>query len=92
MTQEFTESCQLPDGSRVNFLGKGRFQILDPVEPDVTIQALLSDLKWLLGGPRTHDCWIAAECRNRIMALSGSKVCIGYDGKGVVIICLVTRS
>ena len=92
-TQEFTESFQLLDGSQVNHLGKGRFQILESVNQDVTIQASLSsDLKWLLGGSRTHDCWIAAEYRRRVMALSGSNVCIGYINGQVVIIDLATRS
>ena len=92
MNEDFTESCELLGGCRVNDLGHGRFQILDPVNQNVTIQASLSsDLKWLLGGSQTHDCCIPSEYCNRVMALSGSNVCIGYDDGQVAIIDLATR-
>lgn len=67
--------------------------MLDPVSQDIAIQpSLSSDLMWLLDDPRTHDCWIAAEYRNCVIAISGSKLCMGHSRKRVVIIDLATRS
>ena len=87
-----TVSIQLPGESRINPLGHGRFQILDPIDQEVVPPASLSpDLKRLLGRSPTQDVWVAAEYRGHAIDFSGTKVCIGHRG-GVAILDLATVS
>ncbi|KAF8972051.1 hypothetical protein BDZ97DRAFT_1913295 [Flammula alnicola] len=83
-----TLSVKLPDSSEVHRAGTGKFFIVYPVQPMLSIDPTLSisdDGHWIVGALR--DCWIPSHyCDFTSSSFSRDRACFGYSSGRVVIL------
>ena len=80
-----SESFVFPDKSKVTNIDHGEFQLLAADQ----VVSLSRDRKWILTDRPNEACWIPPECRKILShAISGSRVCLGYNSGRVVTVDL----
>ena len=83
----YSESFQFPDKSNVTHILPGNFQLFAPGQQVISTSP---DKKWILTDRANQGCWIPPELRDFVShAISGSKLCLGYQSGRVVIVNLM---
>ena len=83
------ESFQFLDGSKVTHIFPGKFQLFAPNKEELLLSP---DWKWIVARRSNQACWIPRKYRDvKSLAISGSKVCLGYDSGRVVIVDFAPR-
>ena len=90
-----SEQIQLPDGTRVHFLGIRHFHIYDPVDQERTndippyLLSISQDHDWIIGEHAEHSCWISPQYRDfDWVYVAKSIVCLGYRSGRMIVLDL----